>query len=178
VKEANAVLEAMKAVLNALSQSLSQNTGVFGVQNGQTMFPKVCRAIVQIEEERQRLLASVANLSQMRLKIASCVAQTNQALHFLSLAKGAVSKNLHLQYAQYFQIAEGAYEALKWADVAVGELQNFYMTFVERHLPAFMERLRTAADLNHTGAGLDGAQICALCQELLILQNRVPNVVF
>ena len=83
--DANAILEAMKNISNTLSRSVSQITGVFGVQNGKEIFPTVCRAIVQMEEERQRLLTVVASLSQARQKIASCVAQTNQALHFLNL---------------------------------------------------------------------------------------------
>lgn len=175
---ASALLEKMKTVLNTLSQSISQTAGVFGVKNGQELFFEVCRAIVQIEEERQRLLVVVASLSQTRRKIASCVAQTNQALHFFSLAKGAVSINLQVHYTECTKNAERAYESLKRADVALAELQNFYMTFIESHFSAFMERLRDLADLNHSGENLNGAQICALCREFLILQNRVPNVVF
>ena len=175
---AGAALEAMKTVLRALSQSLSQNAGIFGVQNGQAKFPEVCRAIVQIEEERQSFLVAIANLAQMRFKIASCVAETNQVLHFLSLAKGAVSEELRPHYTEAIERAQTAYECLKKADVALGEAQNFHMTFIETHLPTFMEQLRAAADFNHTGAELDGARICALCRELLILQNRIPNVVF
>ena len=176
--DANAILEAMKNISNTLSRSVSQTTGVFGVQNGKEIFPTVCRAIVQIEEERQRLLIAVANLTHLRHKIASCVAETNQVLHFLSLAKGAVPEELRSDYAEAIGRAQTAYERLKNADSALGEAQNFYMTFIEKHLPAFMERLRAAADFNHAGAELDGAQICALCKELLILQNRIPNVVF
>ena len=176
--DANAILEAMKNILDTLSQSVSQTAGVFGVQNGKEIFPTVCRAIVQMEEERQRLLIAVANLTHLRHKIASCAAETNQVLHFLSLAKGAVSKELRPHYAACIENADGAYESLKKADVALGELQNFYMTFIERHLPAFMERLRTASDLNHMGVNLNSAHIAALCRESLILQNRVPNVAF
>lgn len=176
--DSNAILEAMKSILNTLLQSVSRAAGVFGVKNGQELFPEVCHAIVQIEEERQRLLAVVASLSQSRRKIASCVAESNQALHFLSLAKGAVPEELRPHYTECIKNAERAYESLKRVDVALAELQNFYMTFIESHFPAFMERLRNLADLNHTGENLNGTQICALCREFLILQNRVPNVVF
>ena len=175
---ASAVFEAMLKILEELSRSVSKEASVFGVQNGQAIFPTVCRATLQIEEERLRLLSCVTDLSKIRHSLAAGIAQANRALHFLSLAKCAVLEEMQLQYTGDMRCVENAYERLKRSDAAVCEVQNFYMSLIESHLPAFMERLRTAADFNHAGAALDGAVIRALCGEVFILQNRAPNVSF
>ena len=175
---ASAVFEAMLKILEELSRSVSKEASVFGVQNGQAIFPTVCRATLQIEEERLRLLSCVAELTQVRRALASGVADANRALHLLSIAKRAVPEALCLHYREDIKTVENAYERLKRSDAAVCEVQNFYMSLIESHLPAFMERLRTAADFNHAGAALDGAVIRALCGEVFILQNRAPNVSF
>ena len=173
-----AVFAAMVNVLEELSQSLSSEAGVFGTQKGQAAFSKVCCAVVQIEEERQRLLSSVAELTQLRRTLAASVADSNRAIHFLSIAKRAVPEALCSYYAEAVDCVQRAYERLTGADAAVSKVQNFYMTLIESHLSVFMQRLRTAADFNHTGANLDVAAIRALCGELFLLQNRAPNVSF
>jgi len=175
---AGAVFEGMITILKELSQSLSSEMGVFRLQNGQAVFSKVCRAVVQIEEERLRLLSCITELTQLRRTLVESVAETNRTLHLLSIAKRAVPEELRMHYAEDTEVVENAYERLKRVDIAVCEVQKFYMTLIESHLPVFMERLRIAADFNHTGAALDGAAIRTLCGELFILQNRAPNVSF
>lgn len=176
--DTEAVFATMVSILKELSQSISRGAGVFGTQNRQAAFAKVCRAVVRVEEERQRLLSLIAELTQLRRVLAASVAEANQALHFLSLSKRAVPEALSGHYAEALDLAQKAYARLTGADAAVCEVQNFYMTLIERHLPVFMVRLRTAADFNHTGAALDGAAIRTLCGELFVLQNRAPNVSF
>ena len=176
--DAGSVFQSMLNVLGEISKSVSREAGVFGVQNGQAVFSDVCHAILQMEEERLRLLSCITDLTKMRHALAAGVAEANRALHFLSIARRAVSEEMRLCYAEDVECIENAYERLKRADIAVCEAQKFYMTFIESHLPAFMEKLRSASDFNHAGAALDGVAIHSLCGELLILQNRVPNVCF
>lgn len=177
VNAANAVFAQLMTVLKNLSQSLSGGD-VFGTQNKKADFASVCRAVTHIEEERLQLLSCIAELTQMRREVASRVADTNRSLHFLKTAEGAVPDGVRYHYADASAVTEAAYARLVGADVAVREVQSFYMTFIERHLPAFMERLRTAADFNHTGEALDRNAIRILCTEAFLLQNRVPNVFF
>ena len=174
----NASFADMMKALEETSQSLLGASDIFGTQNRQSYFSLVCRLVVQIEEKRRDLLSYVAQLTGLRRELASKVADVNRILHFLSLAKRAVSKEMCVPYAKVIARVERAYERLTKADAAIKEVQNFYMTLIDTQLPIFMERLRTAADFNHTGASLDRAAIRALCGELLILQNRVPNVSF
>lgn len=178
VREINASFADMMKALEETSQSLLGASDIFGTQNRQSYFSLVCRLVVQIEEKRRDLLSYVAQLTGLRRELASKVADVNRILHFLSLAKRAVSKEMCVPYAKAIARVERAYERLTKADAAIKEVQNFYMTLIDTQLPIFMERLRTAADFNHTGASLDRAAIRALCGELLILQNRVPNVSF
>lgn len=175
--DAKSVFDAMVSILKELSQSLSSGTDVFGTQNGQAVFAKVCRAVVRVEEERQRLLSLIAELTQLRRVLAASVAQTNQALHFLSLSKRAVPEVLRCHYVEALDLVEKAYARLTGADASLCEVQKFYMTLIESHLPVFMQRLRAAADFNHAGAALDRVAIRTLCGELFVLQNRAPNVI-
>ena len=178
IRAADAVFDAMVGILKDLSRDLSSGSGVLATRDGQTMFPKVCRAIVLAEEERQRLLSSVAELTQARRELASSVADANRVLHFLSLARSAISTEVHSCYTENITCINRAYARLTQADAAVREVQNFYMTLIESHLSVFMQRLRVAADFHHTGAALDRAGIRRLCEELFVLQNRSPNVSF
>lgn len=178
INSARSAFEAILSVTEMLAQSVSKQSDLFGGSKGKAMFSEVCRAMVQMEEERGRLLFCIAELTHTRHDIASCVAKANQALHLFSVAKGSVPQELRSHYVDTAECVQGAYECLKRMDVAVCEVQKFYMTFIESHISAFMERIRAAADFNHTGAELDGARIYALCKELLILQNRIPNVAF
>ena len=175
---ARAVFQSMLNILEGLSQSLSKGAGVFGAGNSQAVFPTVCRAVLQMEEERLRLLSCISDLAQGRRMLAASVAEANRTLHFLSVAKRAVPAAMQVRYAENIECIENAYERLTRADAAVCEVQTFYMTLIERHLPVFMEKLRTAADFNHAGAALNGTSVCALCRELSILQNHAPSVVF
>ena len=175
---AQGTFDATVSIFKELSQSLSSESGVFGTQNGQAAFAKVCRAVVQVEEERQHLLSAIADLTRLRRELASSVAEANRVLHFLSMAKCAVLEDLCLPYAEALELAQKAYARLTAADASLCEVQKFYMTLIESHLPVFMSRLRVAADFNHTGAALDAFAIRALCGELFILQNRTPNVSF
>lgn len=174
----NAVMEGMMTLLQKLSQSLAQNTGVFRTRDGKSDFPSVCRAVVRIEEERQRLLVCVAELSQLRLNVASQVAEANRGLHILSLAKHAVPKEVRPPYEEAIHSINAADERLKVLDAKLCELQKFVMILVERHLSVFVQRLRAAADFNHAGEALDRAAILSLCVELSILLGRAPNVSF
>lgn len=173
-----AVLEAMGKCLRELSQALSENTSVFGTQNGRADFSTVCQTVTRIEEERLHLLEHISAQTQMRRALASSVADANRALHFLSIARRAVSVEVHRHYDEAIERVECAYRRFTKADDAIREVQNFYMTVVERHLPAFMERLRIAADFNHAGEALNRSAIRTLCAEFLILQNHAPNVSF
>ena len=177
-KDAEAIFAIQVSILKELVQSLSEKGDVFGTQNGRAAFPKVCRAIVELEEERQRLLSSIANLTQLRRVLAASVAEANQVLHFLSLSKRAVSQELRPHYDEAFDLVEKAYERLKGADASLCEVQKFYMTLLESFLPVFMQRIRVAADFTQTGAELDVVAIRALCKDVFLLQNRVPNVTF
>lgn len=178
VNAISAAFESMVSILKELSQSLSNEAGVFGAQNGQAAFSKVCRAVVQIEEKRQHLLSCITELTQLRRTLASSVVDANRALHFLSIAKRAVPEELCPHYAEAVACIEKAYSRLTEADASLCEVQKFYMALIERYLPVFMQSLRAAADFNHTGAALDAAAIRTLCGELFILQNRAPNVSF
>ena len=178
VERANAVLEKISKHLEELSQSLLENAGVFRTRDGKTDFPLVCRATVRIEEERLQLMRCITALTEARRTLAGEVAKANRVLHFLSLAARAVSQDLYEQYTQITKDTQEAYERLTSFDATLCEAQDFYMSVVERHLPAFMERLRDAADFNHAGEGLDRRLIRALCSELILLSNRRPNVSF
>ena len=178
VECANAVISAIAKQLENLSQSLLENAGVFRTRDGKSDFPMVCRATVRIEEERLQLMRCISALTQIRRNLASEVAKANRILHFLSLAARAVSQDLYEQYTQITKDTQEAYERLTSLDAPLCSAQDFYMSVVERHLPAFMEQLRTAADFNHAGQGLDRRAIRALCSELLLLFNRRPNVSF
>ena len=178
VESANAVLSAIAKQLENLSQSLLENAGVFCTRDGKTDFGSVCRATVRIEEERLRLMRCITLLTQTRRTLTEEVAKANRALHFLSLAARAVSQDLYEQYTKTTKGTQEAYERLTSLDATLCEAQDFYMSVVERHLPAFMERLRDAADFNHAGEGLDRRAIRALCSELILLSNRRPNVSF
>ena len=178
VESANAVLSAIAKQLENLSQSLLENAGVFCTRDGKSDFVSVCRATVRIEEERLRLMRCITLLTQTRRTLTGEVAKANRALHFLSLAAHAVSQDLRDQYAQMTANTKAAYERLTSLDATLCEAQDFYMSVVERHLPAFMERLRDAADFNHAGERLDRRLIRALCSELILLSNRRPNVSF
>jgi hypothetical protein len=178
VKEINASFAAMTRILEEMSQSLFDGGNIFETQNVQSKFPTVCRAIIQFEEHRHCLLSYITELTKLRRILASNVADANRVLHFLSVARRAVPEELHNYYAEAIERVEGSYARLTKADGAVGAAQDFYITLIERHLPVFMERLRAAADFNHAGAELDRVAIRALCKELLLLQNRVPNVFF
>ena len=178
VNDTNAVLAIIGESLGSLSQSLAQKIGVFRTQDGKTDFPVVCRTVVRVEEERGHLLESISSLAQLRRAIASSVAEANRALHLLSLAEGAVPKDLRGEYAQSTACLKAAYVRLTKSDTALREAQIAYMEIVEKHLPVFMQRLRAAADFNHAGEGLDGAAIRTLCFEASVLLSRVPNVSF
>ena len=178
VECANAVLYAIAKHLEDLSKSLLENAGVFCTRDGKSDFGSVCRTTVRIEEERLRLMRCITLLTQTRRTLTEEVAKANRALHFLSLAARAVSQDLRDQYAQMTANTKAAYERLCALDATLCEVQDFYMSVVERHLPTFMERLRDAADFNHAGEGLDRRLIRALCSELILLSNRRPNVSF
>lgn len=174
----NAAFAKIADVLKGLSQSLSGNASVFGTRNGKADFGTVCRAVTAIEEGRRELLFCVAELAKTRQTLFSAVADANRALHFLKTAKQAVAEDLRAPYTEAVTRAEGAYESLKDLDIALCEVQNFSMTFIEKHLPAFMERLRKAADFNHAGEALDSGAIHTLCTEAQIIINRAPNITF
>ena len=178
VENANAVLQKISKHLEELSQSLLENAGVFRTRDGKSDFGSVCRTTVRIEEERLQLMRCITALTQMRHTLAGEVAKANRALHFLSLASHAVLQDVRDQYAQMTANTKAAYERLCALDAALCEAQAFYMSVVERHLPAFMEQLRAAADFNHAGEGLDSRLIRSLCSELILLSNRCPNVSF
>lgn len=178
VNDTNAVLSIIGESLNSLSQSLAQKSGVFRTQDGKASFPTVCRTVVQIEEARGRLLACISTLSQLRGRIASSVAEFNRALHFLSLAERAVPKRVRGEYAEFIARTKDAYARLTAWDANLREAQMTYMTIMEQHLPAFMQNMRTAADFNHAGEGLDGAGIRSLCFALSVVLSRLPNVSF
>lgn len=178
LKDAGAVFAAMMDVLREMLCALSNTSGVFHTRDGKEDFPAVCRSVATIEEKRLCLLSSVAEMTRLRRVLASDVADANRALHVLSIAKSTVPKELCAHYAQAIERVERAHARLTKADGALKEVQSFYMTLIESQMPVFMERLRGAADFNHMGAALDRNAIRALCGELLVLQNRVPNVSF
>ena len=178
MNDANATLSIIGESLQKLSKSLLQNAGVFGTQNAKKDFSAVCRAVTQIEEARRQLLMQVCALSAVRSAIASCVAEANRGLHLLPLAMGAVPVHARTPYAESTERIKVAYARLTSLDGAIGEAQAFYMTAVERHLPAFMERIRNVADFNHGGEALDAGAIRTLCGELLVVLNRAPKVTF
>ena len=175
---ARAILQEISALAEELSKALARDGGVFGVQNGQAVFPAVCRAVVQIEERRLSLVSCISQLTQVRRKVASSVAEANRTLHVLSLAKCAVGEDAKEDYAQMIRYTEVSYERLKAFDFAVCEMQKFCMAFVESHLPVFMQRMRAVGDFNHGGKELDCSEIRLLCHELIILVNRAPNITF
>ena len=175
---ARAILQEISALAEELSKALARDGGVFGVQNGQAVFPAVCRAVVQIEERRLSLVSCISQLTQVRRKVASSVAEANRALHVLSLAKRAAMEDAKEDYAQMIRYTELSYERLKALDFAVCEMQTFYMTLVESHLSVFMQRMRAAGDFNYGGKELDCGEIRLLCRELIILVNRAPNITF
>ena len=178
VERANAVLKKISKHLEELSQSLLENAGVFRTRDGKSDFPLVCRATVRIEEERLQLMRCITALTEARRTLAGEVAKANRTLHLLSLASRAVLQDVRDQYNEMTANTKAAYERLCALDVTLCGAQDFYMHMVERHLPAFMEQLRAAADFNHAGEGLDRRVIRALCSELLLLSNRCPNVSF
>lgn len=163
--------------LKGLSQSLSGGS-VFGTRDGKAMFGIVCRAVTSIEEARRELLIGVGELTQVRQRLFSAVAEANRALHFLKTARQAVPEELRAPYDEAVACCEDAYERLKCLDASLCEEQSFCMTFIECHLPAFMERVRKAADFNRTGEALDTGAIRTLCNEALIVINRAPNITF
>ncbi len=178
VNDTNAVLSIIGESLDALSRSLAQKSGVFRTQDGKSSFPTVCRTVVQIEEARGRLLGCISALAKLRGSIASSVAESNRALHLLSLAERAVPTDMQGEYAEITACIREAYARLTALDVALREAQTTYMAIVEQHLPAFMQNLRAAADFNHAGEGLDGAAIRSLCFALSVVLSRLPNVSF
>ena len=173
-----AIFAQMRADLQALSRSLAAHADVFRTRDGQADFGFVCRSVTQIEEGRLQLLSCIADLTGARQALFASVANANHALHFLKTAKLCVPKDLQSPYIEAIERSEAAYADLKELDKNICELQSFSMTFVERHLPAFMERLRTAADFNHRGEALDRGAIQTLCTEALIVINRAPNITF
>ncbi len=174
----NATFAKIAKTLQELSRSLESGTDIFATREGKRDFGAVCRAVTAIEDARRELLSRIAKLTQARQKLFLTVADANRALHFLKTAKQTVPEERRAPYARAVEIAETAYALLKKVDAALCELQKFCMTFIERHLPAFMERLRTAADFNHAGASLGGGAIRTLCSEALIVINRAPNIAF
>lgn len=181
IEQANAANRAMGSMgesLQALSQSVSQHTGVFRGRDGKEDFPAVCRAIQEIEAARRQLLICVGELSKLRQSLFEAVANANGALHFVSVAKRAVTEDLRPPYCNAEKQIEVAYARLIELDGAIRESQAAYMAIIERHLPAFMKELRAAADFNHAGEALDRHAVCNLCGELLLLLARTSNVSF
>ena len=174
----HAVLHAMETVLEELSRALSANEGVFHTRDGKADFGVVCHAIVQMEEERQRLLSCIAELTQLRRELAANVADANRVLHFLSLAGRAVSEDARSHYANSTELVESAYARLKKLDGDVREVQEFCMTLVESHLSVFAREMRDAADFKRAGEALDRRAIRLLCNEVSILLKRCPNITF
>ncbi len=178
VGEVHTVLKAMAEGLRSLSQALSQSAGVFRTQDGQADFPTVCSAVTRIEEERRQLLWGILALSEVREELAVGVAQLNRILHFLSIAKRAVPRDVQPYYTKEIKCVEVIYERTTKMDAALLEVQTASMTMVESHLRSFMKKLRSVTDFNHAGKELDRAEIRSLCGELLILLERIPNVSF
>ena len=175
---AKAIFANLKRITEGLSAALASRADIFRARSGKEDFSTVCRAVTQIEEERQRLLFAIGALSQVRQSIAAAVAEANRALHLFSLAGRAVPEDARAHYIAATEQSKAAYVHLTKSDATLYEVQNFCMTFIEQHLPAFMQRLRAAADFNHGGEALEGAEIRALCHELLILTDRLPSVSF
>ena len=177
-RDITAVFEKTAEIFKGFSQSVTVGGGIFDTQNAKADFGTVCQAITKIEQIRQELLSLIAELTQARQALFAAVANTNRALHFLKTAKCAVPSELCAPYNDAIEHTEAAYARLVGTDTAVREVQIFSMMFIERHLPAFMERLRAAADFNHAGAALNKATIRALCTEALIVINRAQNIIF
>ena len=173
-----AIFANLKRITEGLSAALASRVDIFRMQSRKGDFSTVCRAVTQIEEERQRLLFAVAALAQVRQGIAAAVAEANQTLHLLSLVGRSVPEDVRAHYIAATEQTKAAYAYLTKSDATLYEVQNFCMTFIEQHLPAFMQRLRAAADFNHGGEALDHRGIRALCHELLILTDRLPSVSF
>ena len=178
VNDANLVLSILAKNAKELSQSLSQNAGVFRTQGERADFSLVCRFVICIEEERLHLLKSITAITEVRRKIACDVAKANRVLHLLSIASREVSEDVRAYYAVFRENVQGAYARLTEMDAALCKVQEFLMIMVERHLSAFMEQLRAVSDLNHAGEALDRGKIRTLCSELQILISRIPNVSF
>ncbi len=175
---AKAIFANLKRITEGLSAALASREDIFRARSGKEDFSTVCRAVTQIEAERQRLLFAVAALAQARQSIAAAVAEANRTWHLLSLAGCSVPEDVRAHYIAATEQTKAASAYLTKLDATLCEVQNFCMTFIEQHLPAFMQRLRAAADFNHGGEALEGAEIRALCHELLILTDRLPSVSF
>ncbi len=178
VNDANATLSIMRGSLQELLNSLFENAGVFRARNGKVDFSAVCRTVTKIEEERAHLLTQIGALSTARFAVASYVAEANRALHLLSLATNAVPKDVRHHYTEDAACIKRVYGRLTALDAALCSAQEFYMTMIERYIPAFMQKLRVAADFNRAGEALDRGEILALCKEFLVLFGHLPNVAF
>jgi hypothetical protein len=178
VNAASGILSIIEKHLRQLSQSLYQNAGVFRTQNAQAQFSSVCKTVTALEAERLRLLSCIGELTGGRRSVAQAVAKANQALHLLSLSKCAVGEDIRPLYTAETERINTAYGRLISLDHTLCEVQAFYMTLLEKQLPAFMKGLREAADFNHAGEALDSTAIRALCGEFFILCGRAPNVSF
>ena len=178
MQHVQAIFQTMVTHLRALSQTLSSGGELFGGRDGKADFAAVCRAVTALEGQRAALVGGVAQLSLLRQALFSRVAEANGSLQFLRSARGAVEGEVQVHYTEAIEAAEAAYEDLKTLDVAICEVLEFSMTYVERLMPAFMERLRTAADFNHAGAALNRGAVRTLCNEALIALERAPNITF
>lgn len=172
-KEANATLCLFAQALRDLLQSLSSGTEIFRTDNGQAEFSFVCRAVTRMEEARICLMHNIDALSQVRSALIPEVAEANKALHFVTVAQHSVPKELQAPYAEAAKKINTAHGRMTSLDGQVKEVQNAYMTFVERHFPTFFGGMRDAADFNHAGAGLDRAALRALCAQMSLLIERM-----
>lgn len=175
---AKAVLANVEGAIKMLLASFANQGTVFGTQNSRTDFSSVCRAVTEIEEERLHLLSCIRDLTQLRQTVFGAVAEANRALHLLLIAGHSAPEEVRSCYTEITEQTKVAYLRLREADDAIREVSNFYMTFIEQHLPAFMESLRSAADFKGAGASLNKGAIRTICNELLILTTRTPNVSF
>ncbi len=169
---------AIGKALRNLMQTLSANAGVFRTQNARTEFPAVCCTVTFIGDEKMRLLQGIDHLAQVRRSLYHSVAETNQALHFVTEAQSAVDDGSRAQYADALQQIRAAYQRLTELDTELQRVQNVYMILLEKQLPAFLERLQVAADFSHAGAMLDRAAVRSLCSELLLGLGRLEGVTF
>lgn len=165
-------------ILRTLVQALSANAGIFETKNSRADFASVCRAVIEMEELRVRLISRVNALSGVRRALAASVADANRALHFLSVAKASVIEEQRPFYGALFQKTKATYEQLTALDIALKEEQNVYMSLVEQHFSTFLQKARAAADFSHAGAALQNAELRALCGELLLLLERLKGSVF